>query len=40
MYTANHKNVQFILTTTLANLNRCFNSFYIVLIAKKFYMRL
>jgi len=40
MYTVNHKKRDILfLTTTLANLNR-YLWFYIILIVKKFYMRL
>jgi len=41
IYTVNHKKRGILFfTITLANLNRFFNSFYIILIVKKFYMRL
>jgi len=40
-FTKNHKKRgSLFLTITLANLNRFFYSFYIILIVKKFYMRL
>ena len=41
LYTVNHKKRgSLFLTITLANINRFLNSFYIILIVKKFYMRL